>query len=98
MSWWLVRVEIALGHPYQDLLSIGQIVAWKLQGRTPERKVVADVLAREGATLEEMHQKLAGIKHRPDVVIIFSGHNEFQARFPVGPKRRATERPVTVCV
>ena len=50
--------------------------------RLPDRRVVADVLAREGAMLEEMHQKLAGIKHRPDVLIVFSGHNEFQARFP----------------
>jgi tetratricopeptide (TPR) repeat protein len=72
----------ARGQPYQDWLSIGQIVAWKLQAVLPERKVVADVLAREGATLEEMHQKLAAIKQRPDMVIIFSGHNEFQARFP----------------
>ena len=40
------------------------------------------MLAREGATLEEMHQKLERIEHRPDVLIIFAGHNEFQARFP----------------
>jgi hypothetical protein len=72
----------ARGQPYQDWLSIGQIVAWKLQPALHGRKVVADVLAREGATLEEMHQKLAGIEYRPDVLIIFAGHNEFQARFP----------------
>ena len=72
----------AKGQPYQEWLSIGPIVAWKLQAELPGRRVVADVLAREGATLEEMHQKLEGIKHRPDVLIIFAGHNEFQARFP----------------
>lgn len=72
----------ALGHPYQDRLSIGQIVAWKLHAALPGRRVVADVLARAGATLEEMHQKLERIEHRPEVLIIFSGHNEFQARFP----------------
>ena len=54
----------------------------KLQPALQGRRVVADVLAREGATLEEMHQKLAGIEHRPDVLIVFAGHNEFQARFP----------------
>ena len=43
--------------------------------------MVADVLAREGATLEEMHQKLERIEHRPDVLILFAGHNEYQARF-----------------
>jgi hypothetical protein len=72
----------AKGQPYQDWLSIGPIVAWKLRAALPGRRVVADVLAREGATLEEMHQKLEGIKHRPDVLIIFTGHNEFQARLP----------------
>jgi tetratricopeptide (TPR) repeat protein len=72
----------ALGQPYQDWLSIGPIVAWKLQPALHGRRVVADVLAREGAMLEEMHQKLERIAHRPDVLIIFAGHNEFQARFP----------------
>src|SRR5262249_30027555 len=65
----------ARGQPYQEWLSIGPIVAWKLQAALPGRKVVADVLARDGAMLEEMHQKLERIKRRPDVLIIFSGHN-----------------------
>jgi hypothetical protein len=72
----------AKGQPYQDWLSIGPIVAWKLGAALPGRRVVADVLAREGAMLEEMHQKLERINDRPDVLIIFAGHNEFQARFP----------------
>jgi hypothetical protein len=72
----------AKGQPYQDWLSIGPIVAWKLQPELTDRRVVADVLAREGATLEEMHQKLERIRRRPDVLILFAGHNEYQARFP----------------
>lgn len=73
----------AIGQPYQDWLSIGRIVAWKLEAELGgDQRVVADVLAKEGATLEQMHQKLERIKHRPDVLIIFAGHNEFQARFP----------------
>ncbi len=72
----------ARGQPYQDWLSIGPIVAWKLQPALSGRRVIADVLAREGATLEEMHQKLGSIHRRPDILIIFAGHNEFQARFP----------------
>jgi hypothetical protein len=72
----------ARGQPYHDWLSIGPIVAWKLQAALPGRVVVADVLAREGATLEEMHQKLERIGRRPDALIIYAGHNEFQARFP----------------
>jgi hypothetical protein len=71
----------AMGQPYQDWLSIGPIVAWKLQSELPGRRVVADVLARRGATLEEMHQKLGRVEHRPDVLVVYSGHNEYQARF-----------------
>jgi hypothetical protein len=71
----------AKGQPYQDWLSIGTIVAWKLQSALPGRRVVADVLAREGATLEEMHQELEQVRNRPDALIVYSGHNEYQARF-----------------
>ena len=28
-----------------------------------------------------MHAKLAKLKKKPDIVIIYCGHNEFQARF-----------------
>jgi hypothetical protein len=71
----------AKGQPYQEWLSIGRIVAWKLQSALPGRRVVVDVLAREGAVLEEMHWKLSRLRRRPDVLIVFSGHNEYQARF-----------------
>ena len=39
------------------------------------------MLAEKGATLEAMHQKLAGLTRRPDMLIVYSGHNEFLARF-----------------
>ena len=28
-----------------------------------------------------MHSKLAGITRRPELVILYAGHNEFQSRF-----------------
>ncbi len=28
-----------------------------------------------------MHWKLAGLTRRPDILIVYSGHNEFLARF-----------------
>ena len=37
--------------------------------------------AEPGSTLEQMHQKLARLTYRPDILLLFSGHNEFQARF-----------------
>ena len=74
----------ARGFPYQNRLSIGEIVAWKLQEALPKRKVEVQVLAEAGATLGDMCGKLAELKHRPDALIIYSGHNEFQARFSWG--------------
>jgi lysophospholipase L1-like esterase len=40
-----------------------------------------EVQARAGWTLEQMHQKLAESRHRPDAVIIYAGHNEFASRY-----------------
>lgn len=71
----------ALGEPYRPWLSVGQIVAWKLQEAVPDRKFEVDILAFLGDSLEQQHQKLSAIKYRPDAMIIYSGHNEFAARF-----------------
>jgi hypothetical protein len=71
----------ALGEPYRPWLSVGQIVAWQLQQAVPERQFVCEILAWLGETLEAQHQKLARITRRPDVVIIYAGHNEFAGRF-----------------
>jgi hypothetical protein len=71
----------ALGEPYCPWLSVGQIVAWQLQQAIPERRFECEILAWLGDSLEKQHHKLAGLKHRPDAVIIYSGHNEFAARF-----------------
>ena len=32
--------------------------------------------------MESQHRELANLKHRPDLLIVYSGHNEFSARFP----------------
>jgi hypothetical protein len=71
----------AAGEPFREWLSVGQIVAWKLEQAVPGRRFVCDVLAWLGASLEQQHLKLAGIRRRPDAVIIYSGHNEYAARF-----------------
>lgn len=71
----------ASGVPYQDRLSIGTIVGWKLGEVLAGRAVDVEVLARSGATLETMHEALAGLTYRPDVLIVYCGHNEFSARF-----------------
>ena len=38
-------------------------------------------MAEKGATLETQHLKLAGLTQRPDALVVYSGHNEFLARF-----------------
>jgi tetratricopeptide (TPR) repeat protein len=77
----VVGESSAMGSPYGPLLSIGQIAAWKLQEALGGPRVTADVLAVPGVALERQHQILEEIRRRPDALIIYAGHNEFQARF-----------------
>ena len=69
------------GEPYHPWLSVGDIVAWRLEKVFPGRPIKVDMWARGGAILEEMHNKLAGLTYRPDAIIVYLGHNEFQGRF-----------------
>ena len=71
----------ALGVPYQDWLSIGRIVGRELERVIPSYRFRVDVLAEMGATLEAMQLKLTGLTHRPDAMIVYSGHNEFLGRY-----------------
>jgi hypothetical protein len=71
----------ALGVPYEGWLSLGEIVGRELARAIPSRRFRVEILAEKGATLETMHLKLAGLTRRPDVLIVYSGHNEFLARF-----------------
>ncbi len=71
----------ALGVPYEDWLSVGTLVGRELERVFPGRRFRVDVLAELGATLEGMHLKLSRLTRKPDVLIVYSGHNEFLARF-----------------
>src|SRR5262245_19332645 len=70
------------GEPYHPWLSVGQIVAWKLESIFPGRPIQVDTWATGGATLRDMHDKLADLTYHPDAMVVYVGHNEFQARFP----------------
>ena len=72
----------AAGTPYEAWLSVGRIVAWQLGEVIPDRRFDAVVLAKPCETLEIQYRKLAGIRRRPDVVIVYCGHNEFFSRMP----------------
>ena len=69
------------GEPYHPWLSVGHIVGWRLETVFPGRLIKVDMWAKGGAILETMHNKLAGLTYRPDALIVYLGHNEFQGRF-----------------
>ncbi len=77
----VVGESSAEGCPYQKWLSIGQIVKWQLNEIIPDRPVRLQILAKGGENLEHQHERLASLDRRPDLLIIYCGHNEFQSRF-----------------
>jgi hypothetical protein len=70
----------AMGHPYDPNFSVGQIVAWQLERVFPRRQVTLDLRVWGGIALEQAIQGLRDLNRRPDVLLVFAGHNEFQAR------------------
>jgi hypothetical protein len=71
----------ALGEPYRPWVSPGQIIAWRLAEAFPAQRFECEILAWLGDSLEMQHRKLAALERRPRMVIIYSGHNEFAARY-----------------
>jgi hypothetical protein len=71
----------AQGEPYHPWLSVGQIAAWRMQSVFPTRKVEVKVLAAGGFCLEQSILRLFELEERPDAIIVYSGHNEFQTRY-----------------
>lgn len=72
---------------------MGQIVSRKLQEALPSRRFTLETLAYLGHSLEQQHQKLSAIAHRPEAMIIYSGHNEFTARFEGSRASTLAEEP-----
>lgn len=68
----------AEGVPYSRWLSVGHIVGWKLGDAVPDRPVRLDIQAAPGHTLGNMQDVLAKTARRPELAIIYAGHNEFQ--------------------
>jgi hypothetical protein len=78
----VVGESSARGEPYHPWISVGQIVGWKLESVFPGWPVRVEIWAEGGATLAKMHHRLASLTYRPDALILYVGHNEFQARYP----------------
>ena len=52
----VVGESSAEGVPLQKWISIGKIIAWKLEQSIVDRRVRLDVVARSGDTLERQHR------------------------------------------
>ena len=81
ISILVIGESSARGEPYEPWVSVGQIVGWKLESVFPGRKIEVDVRARGGFCLEQALLPLLDLDRKPDAVILFSGHNEFHARY-----------------
>jgi lysophospholipase L1-like esterase len=71
----------ATGIPYDPWVSVAEIVAWKLRPVFPEREVRVRMLAHGGMCLEQAVTFLTELDEPPDAILVYAGHNEFQARF-----------------
>ncbi len=80
----VVGESSAQGVPYEKWLSVADIVAWKLGMAFPKKDFHITNQATPGLSLQAMHTKLAGIQRRPELVILYAGHNEFSSRFDWG--------------
>lgn len=76
----------ARGVPFHPYLSLDRIITWQLGRAFPDKTFREDNRAELGLTLERAIEQLDGLKRRPDMLIIYSGHNEFQSRFGWGRK------------
>jgi tetratricopeptide (TPR) repeat protein len=77
----VVGESSARGEPYHPWVSVGQVVGWQLERVFPGREVRVDVRADGGLCLEQAILLLWRLERRPDALIVFAGHNEFQARY-----------------
>jgi hypothetical protein len=65
------------GAPYEPKFGIPPVVAWRLRHLFPEREVIVENLARNGRNLRQAVNCLEGLKYRPHLLLVYSGHNEF---------------------
>lgn len=68
------------GAPYSDFgiqFSFTHLTAWQLERRHPGLSVYGLNFGKDGASLSHMVGPLQILTFRPDVLLIYSGHNEF---------------------
>lgn len=83
-----------LGHPYQPKYGLAEVAAWRLRQLYPNRSVRLHNLAVGGFNLREAIARLHRLKTRPDLLLVYSGHNEFYR--DLDDVERSTESPFRV--
>ena len=76
----IVGESSAEGVPYNRWVSIGAILRWQLEKALRDRPVRLQVLAASGSTLEAQQKFLSRLSNRPEILLIYCGHNEITAR------------------
>ena len=66
-----------LGHPYEPKYGMAEVAAWRLRQLYPDRNVRVSNLAIGGLNLREAIDRLHQLQLRPDLLLVYSGHNEF---------------------
>jgi hypothetical protein len=64
------------GFPYLKF-GIPKVVGWQLEQMYPSRKVVLDDLSAVGLNLQTACARLGRLKVRPQLLLLYGGHNEF---------------------
>jgi len=64
------------GFPYMKF-GIPKVVGWQLEQMYPNRKVVLDDLSAVGLNLRTALKRLNTLTVRPQLLLLYSGHNEF---------------------
>jgi len=72
----------AEGQPFQPWFSIGHAGAWQIERANPGTRVRVVMDATGGVGLSYVVGRLGTRETRPDIVVLCSGHNEFQSRWP----------------
>lgn len=81
ISLVVIGESSAEGQPYQGWLSVAKIVAWQLEQALPGKRIVVDNRSDGGICLDQAITYIEKLERRPDIVMIYSGHNEYTARF-----------------
>jgi len=82
----IIGESSARGVPFYPRLSLDRIITWQLERAFPGKTFHAENRAEQGITLEMAIERLVGLERRPDLLIVYAGHNEFQSRFGWGRK------------